>query len=452
MNVSVTDLSATRKELLVTVSGEEIAAEEQNLIQEFKNHAKLPGFRPGKAPDSVVRMRLRKQLQQELNRQMLQKVYQEAVVENEQFDLYSLVEFEHNEDFKPGTEANVDVTVDITPKFDLPEYVGLETSSPSTEVEDKEIDDTINNIRRQRADFEKVERAAAAGDYVQVSYTATFEGKPLKEQVEDSAAIRPFLDVEKTWEEAGTDEAREYGVPAIVDGLVGMAVGDEKEVEQTYADDFRVEALRGKTVQYKITVQEVRERILPELDEAFLKSLRVETVEELKDQILQQLEGRKKQQALQSQREQILDRLDQAISFDLPESGVEREKDQVLARVAQQNAQQGISAEEFEANREELEKEAREVAERDVKLQIVLVKIAEKEEIKVGDEDMSQAIYSIAMQQRRDPQEVVQELRSDRNRIIALQRQILFSKTLDFLLEKAKVTDNQPAAETEASE
>ncbi|KAF0094123.1 MAG: trigger factor [Puniceicoccaceae bacterium 5H] len=449
MNVSVTDLSATRKELLVSVTGEEISAEEQRLIQEFKKHAKLPGFRPGKAPDNIVRMRLRKQLQEELNRQMLQKVYQEGVVENDDFDVYTVVEMDHQEDFKPGVEANVDVTIDITPQFELPDYVGLETSRPSTEVPDEEIEQTINNIRRQRADFEKVERAANEGDYVQVSYTATFEGKPLKEQVEDSAAVRPFLDVEKTWEEAGTEEAREYGVPAIVDGLVGMAAGDEKEVEQTYADDFRVEALQGKTVQYKVTVHEVRERILPEIDEDFLKSLRVESEEELKDQILQQLETRKQQQALQSQREQILDKLDEAVSFDLPESGVEREKQQVLTRVLQQNAQQGISAEEFESNREELETEAREVAERDVKLQIVLVKIAEKEEIKVEDEDMSQAIYSVAMQQRRDPQEIITELRSDRNRVITLQRQILFSKTLDFLLEKAKVTDNQPAATAE---
>lgn len=449
MNVSVTDLSTTRKELLVNVTGEEIAAEEQRLIQEFKQHAKLPGFRPGKAPDSIVRLRLRKQLQEELNRQMLQKVYEEAVSKNESFKVFEVVEFTHQEDFKPGVEANVDLTIDVVPEFELPAYVGLETTRPSTEVTDEEIEQTITNIRRQRADFETVERAAAAGDYAQVSYTATLDGQPLAGQVPDTAAVRAYVGAEKTWEEAGTEEAREFGVPAIVDALVGMAANDEKDVEQTFADDFRVEALRGKTVQYHVTVHEVRERKLPEINEEFLKSVRVESLEELKDQILQQLEGRKKQTALQSQREQILDLLDKAVTFEVPQSGIEREASQVLARVADQNRRQGLRIEDIAESKEALEAEAREVATRDVKLQLVLVRVAQAEKIEVTEEDMSNALYTIANSQRRPIDDIVNELRQDRNRVITLQRQILFSKTLDFLLEKAKVTDNAPVAAAE---
>jgi trigger factor len=249
------------------------------------------------------------------------------------------------------------------------------------------------------------------------------------------------------WEEAGTAEAKEFGVPAVIDGVVGMKAGDKKTVEQEIADDFAIEALQGKTISYEVEVGEVRERKLPELDEDFLKTVQAETVEDFKAQIMDQLEAQKKQQSTESQRQQILDFLGNAVDFALPESAVEGATQQAMARMISQNMQMGMQEEEFEKHKEEIYAGAAATAARDVKLELILTRIAKEEEITVENEELSRAVYSMAMQNQQKPEDLAKELRKDRNKVVELQRQVLFAKTLDLLLNESKATEGEPEAE-----
>lgn len=449
VNVSITDINDTRKDVVVTISSDEVSQEESRILKTFKKQAKIRGFRPGKAPEAHVRKLYAKQISEELKNALMRSAY-EKVLDEDELDVYTVVDFPDPGDIQSGQEISLDLTVDVNPQFDLPEYKGIETKVPSTEVADQEIEDTIERIRRQRADFEVVERAAAEGDYVKVSYTGTVDGEPVADMVKDNPRLQAWGAVSEGWEEAGTDEAKQYGVPAVIDALPGMTASDKKSVEQVIADDFAVEALRGKSVQYEVEVHEVRERKLPEIDEEFLKSVRSESLEDFKAQILDELENQKKREADDAKREQILKHLGDAVDFPLPQSAVESETQNAMSRIISQNMQQGVPEEEFEKNKDQIHAGAVQAAQRDVKLQIILNRIAEKEEVKVENEDLSRAVYNMAMQQRQKPEDLAKEFRKDRSRLIQLQRQILFSKTLELLSTESKSSEapaEEPTAE-----
>jgi trigger factor len=441
VNVTVKDISATRKDIVVTVPGDTIAAEEARLLKKLSGELRIPGFRPGKAPEPMVRARYRKQLQEELDRAMYGKVYEEAV-RNSGLDVYSVVEYPETSGFSPGAEAVIEMTVDITPAFELPAYKSLETRIAPVAVDDAEIDDTITTIRRQRAEFVAVERAAAAGDYVKVSYQGTVDGQPIAALLGDETKHRSWAGVENGWEEAGTEEARTYGVPAVIDALVGMAAGASAEVTQVFDDACPVEALRGKQGSYALTVHEVRERKLPEIDAGFLKSVKAESLEDLRDQIYQDLERRKRRDSEQSQRQQIIRQLLAAVDFELPASAIETETQNVMGRIMVDNMQRGVPEEEFEKHKEQLHAQSQEIARHDVKLHLLLGRIAREEKIEVEEQDMQRAIYNVALQTRQRAEEVIRDLRRNRNRLLGLQRQILFGKTLDLLVREAKVVED----------
>jgi trigger factor len=449
VKLTITDITDTRKDVVITISGEEIASEEQKILKEFSKHARIPGFRPGKAPEARIRARFGKQIGDELKNTVIRKAFDE-VSKSEEIELYRIVEFPDPSDFHAGTEASLDMTVDVVPQFDLPVYKEIKVQLPAEEVSDSEIDEAIEQMRQRAADFVVVEREAAQGDYVKVSYSGKVGDEAVDERLADHPRLRSWGSVTDAWEEAGTEQAKEYGVPAIIDALVGMKAGDSKTVEQVVADDFAVEELRGQTVAYEVTVSEVRERKLPDLDNAdFLKQMGAESEAELKANVLDQLEQRKKQEGDNAKRKQILDHLVSVVDFPLPESAVEEETQRTMARIMGHNMQQGVPEEVFEQNKEELHRNASVTAAREVKLQLLLNRIAKEEAVEVSNEDLSRAVYSIAMQQRQRPEDLAKELRKDRSQVVQLQRQILFSKTLEKVAETA-VVERVAAAPAEA--
>lgn len=409
------------------------------MLKELGKQANVRGFRRGKVPEAILRQKYKNEIYGEMRSALIRKAYQN-IQERDDIELYDVVDVGELGDVDGGSEVTLDITVDVVPSFELPDYSAIATQVPPSDVDDSEVDAFIDNLRRQRANFEKVERAAQAGDYVKVSYMGTLDGEPIQAQLEAHANLRAWGTVTDGWEEAGTDEAKQFGVPAVIDAVVGLEAGGTATVEQVIADTFAVEALRGKTVQYAIEVSEVRERVLPELDEEFLKSTGAESIEDFKAQVLDHLEGNKRQQAERAKRQQILDYIAGAVDIPLPQSGLEAETQQTMGRIMVQNMQQGVPEEEFEKNKEALHASATQTAQRELKLQLILNRIAREEKIEISNEDLSRAVYAIAQQQRRKPEELVKELRKDQRQLHSLQRQVLFSKTLDKLMETATET------------
>jgi len=432
VNVDIKDAGVARKIATVSFDSDEVSKHESKVCQELGKLVNIPGFRKGKAPANVIRKKYAKEIMDELNRKVSTAAY-EAVLENKDIKVYSVLKVDAGE-LEPSQSASVEVTVDIEPEFDLPKYKEYELTVEPTDVKEEDVTKELDAIREQRASFDVVERASQKGDYVKCSYEGTLDGKPVAEILLD----KPMYGKQaNTWEEAGNQTG--MGVDAIAEGVLGMAAGDKKEVSADFAKDFEVEALAGKSVTYQLEVHEVREKKAPALeDEEFLKSLKIESVDELKEKVTEQIKYRKEQENVNLKRKQITQNILDTDDFPLPQQAVEEESKAIFQNRIQQATQQGAKPEEIEKNRDEWWKESQTQGQARVKLTLVLSKIAEEEKITVEKEDLAQAATREAMMRREDPTKFIKELTQDRARLNRLREDIVYDKTLVKIAELSK--------------
>lgn len=435
VNIETQDVSETRKSLVVAFDANEVAAEHQAVVSEFSRMARLPGFRPGKAPAAMVQKRFSKEIQDEFRQKVVAKAYKSAM-DQAKLDVLTIVDVEEGE-LNPDAAATVKVTVDIRPDFELPEYEGLPTQVEPTTVSDEEIDRVIENMRAERADFRVAERAAQKGDYVKLAYEGKVGDQPILEIAPDKQI---YGKVPQTWEEV---EGEQEGlIPGLGKQLAGLKAGDTKDITITFPAEFApVPALAGKTATYSVNVQEVRERVLPPMDEEFFKAYRAENLEGLRASVRGQIEAQKKNRNRSEQRRQVTDALLAKVDFPVPDSLVESETQSVLRQFIEQNMRRGVPAEQFEKDKQELYDNARKAAATRVKSQLVLGKIAEKEKVQVFEADINAFIYSEAFRSGQPADKLVKTLTKDREQLRAVQQSIIFDKTLDLLVSKASVTE-----------
>lgn len=434
MNIEIKDLSETRKSLVVTLDPVEVDAEHQAVVGEFSKHARLPGFRPGKAPLAMIVKRFSKDIEGEFKQKVLAKAYRGGI-EQTKLDVMNIIGVEEGT-LAPGTPATVTITIDLRPDFALPEYIGLPTEVSPTDPTEAEIDAAIDHLRAERADFKVAERASQKGDYVKLAYEGAVAGRPILEIVPDKQV---YGKVPQTWEEV--EGANEGLIPGLSTQLAGLKAGDKKEVTITFPAEFSAAPeLSGQTATYTLDIQEIRERVLPPMDEAFFKANHVENVEGLRAKLTTSLKARKEYESRQSQRRQVAEVLTAKIDFAVPESLVENETQTVLRQFIEENMRRGIPAEQFEKDKKELYEGARKAAASRVKTQLLLAKIAEKEKITVTERDIDAFIYREAMSSGSRPDKLVKDLGKDRDRLRAVQQSIIFDKTLDLLVSKATVS------------
>ena len=431
VKTDVQDINETRKTIIVSVPAAEVAKHEAALIKDFQANAKIQGFRPGKAPESMVRIRYAKELTKELKQRVISKAHEEGVSTTE-LNIFNVVDLEEGE-IVAGKDATIIFTIDIVTEYEVPAYEGLKITNEPTEASEEEVEKMIHQILSQRAEYTIVEKAAEKGDYVRCSY----EGKIGEESVADLVPDSPMYGTQKTtWEEAGSEESP--GVKAVIEGLIGMKAGDEKEVTMEFPEDFKPEALAGKTALYALKAEEVREKKLPEMNEAFFKSIQLEDEAQLRERIKENIETQKKQGNANSERQQITEQLLKAVDFAIPESGVESETDLVLREFMERNMQQGVSAEEFEKHKDSLHEGATAAARDRLKSRLILSKIAEKEKVKAENDDFSKMIMMEAQQTGTPPDKLIKEIQKDRSRIDRMRGDIILGKTMDAILDKAE--------------
>jgi trigger factor len=330
----------------------------------------------------------------------------------------------------------------VRPDFQLPDYNGLPTEVPSTDSTDAEVDEVIEGLRTERAEFKPAERPAAKGDYVKLSYEGSVDGKPIAELAPDKQI---YGKVPQTWEEVeGTNEGV---IPGLGKQLTGVKAGDKRDVTIAFPADFApVPALAGKSATYAVEIQEVRERALPALDEAFFKANKVDDLAGLKTSVRSNLKLQKEHQNRGEQRRQVIDALASKVDFSVPDSLVENETQSVLRQFLEDNMRRGVPQEQFEKDKKQLFEDARKAATKRIKVQLMLAKIAEAEKIQVSEKDIDNFIYREAMRTQQKPDKLVKALSSDREQLRAVQQSIIFDKSVDFLVSKAKVTTVQPKA------
>jgi len=433
VNIEIKDVSETRKTLVVALDQSEVAAEHKASVAEFAKMARLPGFRPGKVPAALILKHFGKQIVEEFKQKVVSKAYRDGL-EQSKLEVLSLTGVEPGE-VEADKAATVTFTLDVRPTFTLPDYNGLPTEIVSVEPTAAEIDQVVEGMRAERADFKVAERAAQKGDYVKLAYEGTIEGKPILEIAPDKQI---YGKVPQTWEEV---EGEQEGlIPGLGKQLAGLKAGDKKTVTVTFAADFAaVPALAGKSADYAVDVQEVRERILPPLDEEFFKAHQADNLENLKEKVSSGLKSRKEQANRQAQRRQVAEALSAKVDFAVPDSMVESETQNVLRNFIEENMRRGVPQEQFEKDKKGLYESAKKAAAGRVKNQLILARIAEQEKINVTEKDIDAFIYREAMMNNSRPDKLVKDLSKDRERLRAVQQSIIFDKALDLLVSKATV-------------
>ncbi len=440
MNIQLNSVSDTRKNLVVTLDKSEVDAEHQAVITEVSQQARIPGFRPGKAPAAMVVKRFGKEIADEFKQKVVSKAYRGAL-EQQKLDVLNIVNVEPGQ-VEPGLSAAVTITVDVRPEFKLPDYTDLPTEVAGTESTDAEVDSVIEGLRAERAEFKVAERPAVKSDYVKLAYEGSLDGKPITDLAPDKQI---YGKVPQTWEEV--EGANEGVIPGLGKHLAGLKAGDKKTVEIAFPADFApVPALAGKTASYALEVQEIRERALPPLDEAFFKANQADSLDALKASVRNNLKLQKEYQNRSEQRRQVTEALAAKVDFSVPDSLVESETQGVLRQFIEENMRRGIPQEQFEKDKKELFENARQAATKRVKVQLLLAKVAEQEKLQVTEKDIDAFIYREAMRTQQKPDKLVKALSTDREQLRAVQQSIIFDKAVDFLVSKARVSTITPKA------
>ncbi|MBN2161737.1 MAG: trigger factor [Pontiellaceae bacterium] len=430
MNVSVKDAGACRKTMTIEIPADKIAEERKETLKAYAKYANIPGFRKGKAPAHVVAKKYAKDIDQDIQERVLPKYYQEALMETE-LKVVNVVDATEVE-LKDGEPVSFDVTVDVEPEFKLPEYTGIPVKEEKIEVSDAQIQEQVDAILNQHANYEEVEgKAVAEGDMAQLTYEATVDGTPLKEAIPEAKGIGSGAGY---WVSAD-----EYAfIPGMGQAILGLNQGDKKEVEVTFPEEFMVKELAGIKALYSIEVTGVRERRLPELNEEFCKSLQVESEEDLREKIREQLQIQADNATLGMKHEQIVGYLLKETTLEVPESIVQQQTRNMMYDIAQRRMMAGATQEQIAEQQQEILQEAQDQALENVKLRYIGLGIASELELDASANEIDEEIATMAIRQRKDARELRKEMEKN-GTIGSVGEQIRFNKALDYMVEKAKI-------------
>lgn len=433
MEIKIQVTNPTRRSITITIPAASVLSTEKEVVKDFMSKASLPGFRPGKAPESIVRQKYGKDITEEVNQRLLSQGY-ERIREEKGLTIYTLADVK-KDDAAKGSDMVIHYEVDVLPEFKTPDWKKVKIAVEPVTVTDADVEEHLKKILQQRARFEKTESAAAAGDYVRLGYTGTIDGKDVKEFDAEAGYL---AGAESTWEEAGsTNEI--VAIPAISQAVVGLKAGDTAKAEFTVPADHAREALRGKKIHYSLTVAEVRRKELPALNEEFFKSVGVKDEADLRDQLRKGIEGTKRQAAETARREKAVEALVAGLELPLPPSAVDTVARDLFIQYAQMRMRNGMQPNELESKRDEIVNEARKAAEVRVRAQVVLSKIAEEEKVDLSQEEFTRAIINTAYAEKTPPEKIAK----DRQRIAAIRRDAILNKALDLVLadEKAETVE-----------
>ena len=432
MNVVVEPLPNCLATLRVEVEPERVNKAIDQLLQEFGQNARVPGYRQGKAPRSLVEKKFKKQIREELEGKLLRESTREAIEEKK----LRVLQVADVEDVQLGEDKRMSFTATVVtqPEFELPNYTGLALESKSSELTEAEIDESIENLREQAADFVDVAgRPAAMEDYVVVSYEGTVDGKPVHESF--PKAGKPLSGNDEFWIKM-TDEAF---FPGYCAQLVGANPGETREFDIEVPADFPVEGMPGVKIHYKVGLKAIKEKVLPELNDEFAGSvLKGKTLAELRELAREEL-GRQRVAAVDAaKRNDIMKQLLASFECELPANMVRGETQRILAELVRENQARGVAEEVLKENQKELVGVASQNAREKLKGTFLLLRIAEAEGLRVSREEIFGRIAALAERYKVTFEKMVKELEKS-NGIDQLTEEILTAKTLDFVVSKANV-------------
>ena len=420
MEVVVENVGELTRKLSITLPEDKVSRELDKAYKKLNKEVNLKGFRRGKVPVSVLKKNFRDRIEAEVGEQLVQATYFDAV-EQEKLDPVVHPDIREHTFKEDGTFVYI-AEVDVKPVFELNEYKGLEVEKPVTSVSDQEVDERIEALRREHSVLKTPdddEYAIQKDDIAIVDFQGFHEGKAMKEVRNEDYSV----DVGSG--SLGSD---------FEDKLIGLKKGDKTLYEVDFPAEYPNPVLAGKTVEFKVDVKGIRQRVKPELDDEFAKDVNEEyqTVEELKKGIHKQINDAKEASLEGDLDDRIMLKLIELNVFEIPERLVMYEIEEMIKQTEGNLERSGLTLEAAGINREELAEKNREAAEKRVRGDFLLKKIAELENIKIEDEDIDRGYQRIAGQYNMSVAEVKQFFQR-REEVLPFINELLNEKILEFL-------------------
>ena len=408
-----------KRSVEIEIPLEQVEQAKERVTNSIKERVRLPGFRPGKAPLSMIQSRFASEIRSEVLEMLLPQAFRERVEKDE----LKVVGQPNITDlhFDAGQPIRFKADFEIAPEFEVAEYRGLPAKYEEPTVTDEEVAKRLESMREQKAEYpNKDPRPLAEGDYALVNLKSL---AGLAEPIENDVQIA--ISGEET-------------LPAFKEALIGMSPEETKEVSVTYPEDYGQEKLAGKTVQFALTPKFVRSKELPELDDEFARDLGdYQSLEELREAVRRSIFQEKQYVAQQEAKEELIDRLVEGNSFPVPEAYVERQIENQVRMQLRNLVGEGVDPTALNLDWEKLKEKHREKAVRNVKASLLLEKISEREGIAATKDEVDREVQRIARQQR----EAVAVTRAKLDKDGTLGRiagSIQTEKTLQFLFDQAQ--------------
>lgn len=420
MKVSVEEIEACKRRLQVEAPEDLVQQAWAEAYGRVQRQARLPGFRRGHVPRNLVKLHFADEVRRQVAQRLIPEVYRQALEETQ-------IRPVEEPDFKDvtleeGSSLRFTAVVEVKPTITLGEYRGLTLQHSPAPVTDEGVEQAVNHLREQQAEFRVVERAADLGDLVIIDYTLTPEG--VESRTEKGYA---FL--------VGSGGA----LPEIDEAVIGLASGGERETRVRFPDNHQREDLRGKPGVARVRVAEVKEKVLPALDDGFAKALgEYDSLEALRAAVRKELEARQEREARRALEEKAVDALLAGHDFPVPEALVLRQVSHLIEHARDRVRQHGEDPDRIPWDYEKLTEELRPVADRAVRRSLVLEAVAEQERLAPSDADLDAEVERIAQASRR-PVPAVRRLLEKSGDLEGLRISLREARTLDFLIQHAIV-------------
>ena len=425
-------------EVKVSVPPANKARQRERLVEELRETAEVPGFRPGRAPRQLLQAKFGKAIASEADGKLISAAF-EKLVEDEKLNPIAPPEIDGlDEDSATPAEEAIEVTFkfEVAPRVELGNYRGLKVERPVVTVDDKDVDEALEETRAQSAAFESFRGKAAEGDQVVITFEGTIDGEAFPG---GSAQEYPYI--------LGTKRF----FPEFEEALQGVKKGGEVSCTVQMPDDLPDEAIRGKEAQFTIKVDDVKRKKVPPVDEAFAKELGHDSVDDMRKAVKESLQRGSAQQSQSIVESRLVEQIVEASSFEIAERTVEETVTSVMRDIYQDVAAGRMDMSSLE-NPDDLQKMARERALREIKGAVVISEIADVEGLEVTDEDWEAEASGIA-QQYGIESEIVKNYLAGADMRSTTHNRILARKTLARIVELAEVADKEvPREELEEAE
>jgi trigger factor len=425
-NDEVKNKDGVKREISVEIPAEEVTREQEKIILKYQKVARLPGFRSGHVPASIIKQRFKEDLKSDVVEALVPRYFRKEAEKQGMIPVSQprVTDLHIHE----GEPLRFKASFEILPEIVVEGYKELRADHPEIVIKDEEVEESLNSVREQHATFTSVEgRPLAEGDFAQ----ASMDGKP-KGKDNDEKAQPVHMD------EVLIEIGGKNTVPEFTENLRGANAGDQREFEVSYAEDVADKRLAGKTFVYNVKIQAIKQKNLPELNDDFAKELgEFTSLDQVRKQIRENMQAERKRDAEREAKDKLVVELVKRNDFEVPESLIDRQIDLRLERGLRALAAQGMKMEDLKKmDLPRLRAGQRDQAVQDVKSSLLLERIAELEKIDAADEEVNHEIEALARQTKQTTEAVRARL-TEEGGLDRIRNRIRNEKTLEFLYQQS---------------